>query len=411
MSKKGRLGVTHRQTKQKREFQTYKRHSAVATVLKIAGGILITAGILAVFALVVLPALNGTGVFSPSESSALTQQMQNPEASSTPQPTENLQKKVSEVILRNRNVFSPSFYGDEMIFSAGNDAAGNAKMNWIYIYNAQTRNEEQRVEGIILQNDDLVEPQFNENYIVYLDAKRSGGSILCAYNRKTGETNEIKTIVASLPTLRLCGNKITWVERTGTNQDKLYLYDLEQKIAVTAAVFNNSIYGSSAPGLCEDKLVWADENPSVTEGGTQQSVIMSLDIDSGTGELTTYNPGMYVHNPLTNGSETIWAGENTGSGAALYASVNGAPPRKIDDNVSQYDIGDGFAAYCKAGVLYTYNFDTGVVERLSPTGEICSLSDVSGSRVVWMNVVEKDKDEETDIVDARDIVKYADVEG
>ena len=38
----------------------------------------------------------------------------------------------------NRHVFSPSFDGDTLIFSGGNDAAGNAKMNWIYTYNVVT---------------------------------------------------------------------------------------------------------------------------------------------------------------------------------------------------------------------------------------------------------------------------------
>ncbi|MGI6168179.1 MAG: hypothetical protein ACOYI4_00495 [Christensenellales bacterium] len=411
MSKKGRLGTPYRRSKPKNMFQPKRRSSVGMAVLRILGGIVVTVGVLALFALVILPALNGTGVFAPTESFSLNQPLHSPNGLQTPQPTDNLQKNVSEVVLRNRNVFSPSFYGDEMIFSAGNDAAGNAKMNWIYLYDTVIRAEEERVEGIILENDDLMEPQFNEDYIVYLDAKRSGGAELCAYDRRTGETNRIKTIPASLPKIRFCDNMIAWVERTGTNQDKLYLYDLEQKLAVTAAVFNGSIYGSSAPGLCEGKLIWADQSLSVTEGGAEQSVIMSLDIRSETGQLKAYTPGMFVHNPMTNGDETIWGGEHAGSGCALYASVNDGPPRKIDDNVSQYGIGDGFAAYCKGGVLYTYSFENAVVSRLSPHGELCSLSSVDGKRVVWMNVVEKQAGEEVNLVDDRDIVKYADVEG
>ncbi|MGI6176423.1 MAG: TolB family protein [Christensenellales bacterium] len=317
-----------------------------------------------------------------------------------PGPTINLQAQAKEAVLNARNIFSAYLFENELVFSTGRDEGGNAKMYWIYIYDTDANAEEKQIKEIVLKNDDLLEPQISRDYIVYTDATRGSGGTICVYHRDNGQIDEVKTVTGSLPQVRFAGDYLAWTERTGSNQDKLYLYDIKSGVSVTIDVFDNSIYGQSAPGLSEQDIVWASKDLAQTDGAEPISVIFSYRFDEETPELKSYMPDMYVHDPMTNGRAVIWLNSNHAPDAELYVSIEGGPPRKIAEHIEAYGIGDTFAAFTVDQVIYVYYFDTGEIKRLSPDNERCILSSVSGDSVVWFQIFEGSD---------RDIIKYSKV--
>lgn len=312
---------------------------------------------------------------------------------------ESFKPDVKEIMLRVKKIGDPVIYGGEAIFAGGMDSAGNPKLRTVYHYDLKENVDKGALSEIVLQNDDLMNLAFNDRFIVWADAKRSGSCNIRYLNRSTGAIRTVKNCPVSVPKLRLEDNMLCWTERTADKEDKLYAYDLTTSENVTLAVFHDSPAGVSAPDIGGGKIVWAQDDDSGDQIGN--SVIKTLTL--GSGEVETYVTGMYVFGPQTNGVTTVWIDQNRGPDASLFMSIKAQPIRCIEkDGVDDYALGNKFVAYHKDGVLYAYLFNENTKVRISGKGEKAILSGVYGDTVVWFDV-------SNDAV-SRDIVYYATIE-
>ncbi|MHB1315680.1 MAG: hypothetical protein ACYCX2_09390 [Christensenellales bacterium] len=369
------------------------RRSRSYPVIKLGATILGILTVLGLFAFVIVPgSLKLLGLSSKPTPSASFIIMP------SPTPTRNIAESVGEAVLTSKNAFNPNFYGDEMVFSTGSDTAGSPQMKEIHIFNAAT-NKETSVSVIQLKNNDLFEPKISEKYIVYIDSKRSGGGNLCVYDRKTNQITQVKEIRSGLPVVRLSGDYLAWTERSGTRQDKLYLYDIVSGQSVTLAVFENSAYGFSAPYISETEIIWVGD--SQKDGATKsESAIYSVSLKEG-GEAKVFETGMYVHNPMAYGDVRVWSDGNGAEGTSLFVCVKEGNIRKIATDVIQCGIWQDYVAYAQNGGIYMYHIITGETQRVSPENEICSMASFQDGRVVWHDISSDDYE--------RDIIKYVDM--
>lgn len=311
---------------------------------------------------------------------------------------ESFAPDVKEIMLRVKKIGDPVIYGDEAIFAGGTDSAGNPKMRVVYHYDLKTK-ADSTLSQIVLQNDDIMNLAMNDRYIVWEDANRTGSCVIRYLNRSNQAIRTVKTCTIAVPKLRLDGDMLCWVERTGDKLDKLYAYDLKTSESVTLAVFNDSPAGTSPPDIGGGKIVWAKDDDSGDQTGN--SVIQSLTL--GTGEVGSFVTGMYVFGPLTNGNVTVWIDQNRGPDASLYMSGQSKDIQCIEKSgVEGYALGDDFVAYQKTGVLYAYLFDENVKVRISKQGQKVILSGVYGNTAVWFDV--------SNAAITRDIVYYATIE-
>ena len=128
----------------------------------------------------------------------------------------------------------------------------------VYTYTILARAKTTQV-SVKLDNSDILENKFNNKYIVYLDSDRDMGSTIKAINRaKLEKAFTVKECGASNPSLFLYDKYLVWTERTGTNKDKLFLYDLETNENSTLHIFNSSEeYAFSNPDISGNTVVFA----------------------------------------------------------------------------------------------------------------------------------------------------------
>ncbi len=305
------------------------------------------------------------------------------------------------------NASIPNANGHEIVFSSGKDAIGAIRFSNIFVFDtANPDNGLQRVLSDALKNDNILEPCIDENRIVWFDAKNGGGGTIYAYDRKTQATTAIKTSYFGLPKLNLYQNYIAWIEYAGTKDatmvDKLYIYDLVSGESTALELFRNSPAGTSAAYIDgTGNLIWATVKPTgddvtdTEENKPVTCIINSAKLGEANAQIKRYDPGMYVHNPMSNGTATIWTDTNGVPASALWASIGGQAPEKIADGTTQYGIGKDFAAYTKDQTLYLYFFED---KRTCKLGEDAQLGSVNGNTVVWFKVGQ-------DI--SQSIVKYA----
>lgn len=306
--------------------------------------------------------------------------------------------EVREIMLRVRKIGDPVISGDEALFAGGTDSAGNPKLRTVYHYDL-INNVDSTVTDIVLQNDDILNLAFNDKYIVWADAKRSGSCIIRYLNRGTGAVRTVKACPIATPKLRLEGDMLCWIERTAAAQDKLYLYDLSTAESVTLAVFNGSASGVSPPGLGGGEVAWAEDDRSGDQIGN--SVIKTLDL--GTGTVQTYVTGMYVFGPLTNGGTVVWLDQNRGPNASLYMlDQKQSVVCVASGGVTDYALGKNFVAYQKDDGLFAYFYKENRVVRINAEGRKVILSGVYGDTVVWFDV--------SDDSITRDIMYYSSIE-
>ena len=302
-----------------------------------------------------------------------------------------LQKEVDPGV---RYVGSPVFFEETLVFSGGVDDAGNPLMKEMYALNVAEGESPQKL-GITAENQDIFSICINENWIVYTDGNRDEGGSIIAYNRAESASVLVKEYYAGQPRLSLAGDVLCWTERTGTYMDKLYACDLNTLEAVTVATFENDTYGQSAPTAAGNVLMWAEDDPDRAPGDDRSSVIKTLDLT--TGQVSTYAPGTYVHDPMTNGTDVIWSDSDHGENAALYFSKAGQEPVLIAENVVNYGISDKFFAYNCEGHIYVYFIEDGYEQIITPFKENALLAGVSSDKVIWYEMG----------ISSKDVLKYA----
>ena len=320
------------------------------------------------------------------------------EALPTPTPVEmvDLTDKIEEILLTStsKNVSKPSVVGDTVIFASGGDTGKGAQMTGITLYD-RLADKSEKIEGISLQNDNILTMAANANYIVYIDSINSGGGSLYCYNRQTAELKELKKIDYGYPEIKICGDYAVWTERTGQVTEKLYMMNLVSEELTTLEVFEDSPMGLSQAGVAADEIVWSAPDPERPENNNY-SILKILSLD--TGEITEYRPDMYVYNPVTNGEARAWTDANGGSESTLYFSLNGTSPKVIAQNVSGYGMAENFLAYCSQGRIYAYFWSNDKVAKISKDSELAMLMSVSDHAVTWLDITDETRE--------RDILKY-----
>ncbi len=362
-------------------------------------------GVLSIIALVVfvglpkvlpLVGIEYRAPFMPTPSPSPT-----PRPTPTPNPMDSFDpvEAQSEVIFEGSTSYSwfgdPYFYKGKLMLSAGKIVDRIATMTSLYFYSP----DQDRTAELLpykLKNSHFMFARFNNDFIVYLDAKLDGGGYITVVDLKDENPQPIiiKEVYAGQPELMLDGNYLAWTERTGSRMDKLFVCDLTSRETVAVQLFNNSFYGESKPSLNNGLLLWADLDDSAMTSLT--SVICSVTLN-GSPSIKTYRPGTYVHDPISNGEYTAWLDKNHGPDTSLYFTKDFGLPVKIDEGVVDFGLSTNFIAYSKNSSIYVYMIKDLKTYRITPETEQAQFLGVSDAKVIWMDVTTRE----------RDIVKFA----
>lgn len=322
-----------------------------------------------------------------------------PEPTPTPYPMNDFDPANEEREIVFPAEFSYSYLGDPYCFngkivcSAGKLIDGTVKMFRLVEYDIASGS--MRELSVQAKNDHLLFPAFNETWLVYFDAHYTvGGGNICAINTSGGRNQEpviIKEVYIGQPELKLYGNYITWVERTGSDRDKIFVCDLSSGETTVLQSFNRSDYGTSMPSFGANRVLWAAEDSS----DLSSSSIRYIDLSSSS--ISEYHPGVYVHDPEYNGKYYAWLDAHHAEDTKLYVSDGVNAPFAVETGVTEFGLADDFVAYGKENVVYIYIFETGLTYRMTPEREEAQFLGVSGGAVLWMDVTSRE----------RDIIKFA----
>ncbi len=284
----------------------------------------------------------------------------------------------------------PYCFNGSIICSVGKQFDRTVKLFKLAEYSVGSKSvRELSVEAM---NDHLFFPVFNEKWLVYFDAHYSvGGGFICAVDRTKPDAEPVivKQVYIGQPRIRLSGDRITWIERTGSDRDKIFVCDLNSMETAVIQFFDRSDYGTSMPYFYGDLVLWA------APGSGDSSVIKSINAE--TGAMGEFDPGTYVHDPAYNGKYYAWLDAPHSPDAALYAADTASDPVLIARGVTEFGISDKFIAYGLDGAVFIYVFETGQSYRITPEREEALFLGVSGGTVMWMDVTSRE----------RDIIKYA----
>ena len=251
------------------------------------------------------------------------------------------------------------------------------------------------------RNAHFIYPVINDEWLVYLDADLKGGGDICAYRfgRFDVDPIVIKKVYVGQPIIRLDGHYISWIERTGTNRDKLFVCDLETQETTVVAMFTSSSYGTSAPYMHGGTLIWASDGTERFEDGRMASTMKRIDLVSS--GIKDQAVDTYVHDPEFNGSYYVWIDAHYSEKSTLYYAP-ASEAEKLDSHaiaqgVVDFILDEDFVAYSIDEAIYVYMFKSGESFRITPERELAQLLGAGEGRVIWMDVTTRE----------RDVLKYA----
>lgn len=361
-------------------------------ILKIGGIVAGAAALVVLIIFVIIPLFSGKHNPSTSASSG---------ASSSSSPTATVQVVAEELKNTPETVTDPYLYisGDksEFVFSTG-DSASNPDTISIYDIKGQ---QPSKVSGITEKWDGgLFEPKINDKYIVYLDCKSKDGGSVCGYDISSGTSFVMRDYIYGKPKVSLSGKYALWLQQTGPNSDKLYLFDLETKECATIEVFSNiTKMFISAPYMSGDSIIYMqpEGESQLLDGSADtdkvQICILPLKDKGDTAPIQTV-PGIYVYEPMIAGDNIVFLDGNRDQSCHLmYMKKNSdntfTQPVAIAQGVLNYCLGDGFVAYTLNDVVYAYYFADGSTRTLSQAGTTRSLlCSASGKEVIWYDTTD-----------------------
>ena len=361
------------------------------SILKIGGLALAAAGVLAVLIIFVIVPL-----FAGKKPEPTPEVSHTPTPSATPVITGSISDKAAQLQITPKSINDPFVYGTEVVFTTGNEAEAAPEINKIDIFD-MTSGQLTEVPNITKKNDSLFEPKMNDKYIVYLDCKMENGGALCGYDRAAGTQFIIREYLFGKPKVTLSGNYALWMQQTGTGTDKLYLYNLETKEAVTIEEFINTPFSISAPYMSDEAIIYVQpEGESQILKGSSASLNTQISIvplvNNGDTQRATYLPGMYVYNPMIDGNDIVFLnGAGDENSSLMYMKKEGdslSQPVEIAKDVLSYHIGDGFVAYTKDEVIHIYYFKDGSSGTLSGDTTKAVLIGVNGKDVLWYDTTD-----------------------
>lgn len=310
----------------------------------------------------------------------------------------DLSGDVVEIKSKERSVNTPDVFGHEMVYSAGTGSLLEPLLKTLYLYDLDTDTETE-VAKVKLKDGEIFETVLNSNYIAWLDTDQSGKNAIYVLDRTAegAEPRLIKECSFAVPKLRLSQDYLMWIEQNEEKEERLYVVDLVSEENASIPGFAESIermmstYGVSAPGIYDTQIIWAASDPNQTEEDSilngERSAIYYCDLEmfaQDDYEPSVYCPGMYVHDPITNGEAWAWIDKNKAPDSTLYLKV-GDEVRRIAQGVITYALGDEMLVFGQDGGIYAYFYNTDTYARLNRPGERGIMPVVSGRRVVWFN--------------------------
>ena len=288
----------------------------------------------------------------------------------------------------------PCSYGSSVICSAGKLSDGKVKLEKLVSFELTSDYTVGDVSELDIKplNDHLLYPVYNDKWLVYFDANYSfgGGEIRCIdRSDPSSSPKTIKTVYVGQPEINLDGDYIAWIERTGSEREKIFICDLSTEETAVVDFFDNQASGSSMPHLSNGKLIWS------APAFMNDSSVKTLDIK--TGSLSEFRPGLFVHDPEYNGEYYAWLDSPHGDNTKLYCSDGASGSFEIAEGVIEFCIYMSCIIYSKGDAVYMYEFGGGETYRLTAENESAQLLGVSESGVIfWTDVTSRE----------RDIIKY-----
>jgi len=310
----------------------------------------------------------------------------------------DLSEGIMTVKSEENNINIPDVYGHEMVYSAGTGSLLKPLLKTLYLYDLDTGTEE-KVAKVKLKDGEIFETVLNADYIAWLDTDQSGKNAIYVLDRneENAEPKLIKECSFAVPKLRLSKDFLLWIEQNEAKEERLYVVDLVSEENASIPGFAESIermvstYGVSAPGIYGTEIIWAASDPNQSEEDSilngEKSAIYYCDLErfaEDDYEPEVFCPGMYVHDPITNGEAWAWIDKNKAPDSSLYLKV-GDEVTCIAKGVITYALGDDMLVFGQDGNIYAYFYNEGTYARLNRAGERGIMPVVSGKRVVWFN--------------------------
>lgn len=159
---------------------------------------------------------------------------------------------------------------------------------------------------------------------------------------------DYQKVYVGQPEIKLWDEYIAWTERTGSERDKIFVCHIPTEETTVVQYFNSSGYGASMPYFENGKLIWAGEDS--TRARCSSINYISLN-ETSIGELY---PGVYVHDPETNGKYYAWLDGPHGPSAKLYVWDGSGTPVAAAEGVVEFGIAENFVAYGKDEAVWIY---------------------------------------------------------
>lgn len=402
--------MNKRRSIRRRSRGGFRSHSA-APILKLTAavsGVLLGAALLVFGVMFVLEAffkvdtpLKSSGLFGKFAGKINTSLVESPtpvvteEPTPTPHPMDGFDPASSqkELVFPGEMNYpylaDPYCFGGTIVCSAGKLTDGKVKLQKLVSFELASGSVKEL--DIIPLNDHLIYPVFNEKWLVYFDANHSfgGGEIRFVDRLSADKTPKtIKKVYIGQPKLSLDGDLIAWIERTGSEREKIFVCDLSTEETVTVDFFDNKSSGVSMPSLSSGRLVWS------APASTNDSTVKFIDLSTGAG--SEFRPGIFVHDPQFNGEYYAWLDSPHADNTKLYISDGATGSNRIAEDVIEFGLSERFIAYSVEDAVYMYVFEYGETYRLTPENESAQLLGVSDGTVFFMDVTSRE----------RDIIKY-----
>ena len=331
------------------------------------------------------------------------------EVTATPTPTTaplasaDMSEDASELVMQYKSINDPYMNGSEVVFTT--DPESSAMLSKVGIYDIET-GQTTLVDKIEKKNFSLFEPKINDDFIVYLDCKSEYGGAVCCYDRAKEEVFVMREYMYGKPQVALVGNYALWMQQTGPNTDKLYMFDLTNREHTVIEVFVPMVYVSAAD-MCEDAIVFVQPYRQTEVDGYGTSSLTENEMciipmnEGGDNERVVYYPGMFIYEPKISGDYIVFLnGTGDEKSRLMMCHKEGdtySEPEEIDVGVLNYDVGDGYVAYTLDDVVYIYYFEDGSSGRLSAETTRARLASANGKGVIWYDVT-GGLDTESDVI-------------
>lgn len=314
----------------------------------------------------------------------------------------DLSLEVQKVVSQEENVNIPDIHGKEMVYSAGTGSLREPLLKTLYLYNFETGTET-KVADVQLDKGEIFQTVVNEDYIAWLDTDQRGSNRIYCLNRneENAEPKLIKSCKFAVPKLRLSIDFLIWIEQNEDKEERLYIVDLISEENASIPGFIESVekamstYGVSAPGIYNTQVVWAASDPNQSDEDRilngEKSAIYSCDLSRFIEDdyaPSAFSPGMYVHDPITNGEVWAWIDKNKAPDSSLYIKLEDDQVLKVADNVITYALGDEMLVFGKDENIYVYFYKTNQYGRANAEGTKGIMPVVSGRRIVWFDKTE-----------------------